>query len=63
MFESAGTDLVSPGLPFVSEVPASDGLWVCTTGGCVTDVGVGGICCGCVGAFTAEVVALRLLFE
>ena len=45
MLESVGSARVSPGLGFDSEVPASEGLCVCTDGGCVADVGVGGIGC------------------
>jgi hypothetical protein len=60
-FESVEA-LVSPGLGFDSELPASEGLCVCTAGGWVADVGVGGICCDWVDVLEAEVVALRLLF-
>jgi hypothetical protein len=60
--DSVGKALVSPGLGFDAVVPASEGLCLRASGGSVADVGVGGMGCGCDGAFVAEVVALRLLF-
>jgi hypothetical protein len=57
---SVGRVLLSPGLGLDSAVPASEGLCVCRIGGCVADVGVGGIGLE-YGVFVEEVVALLLL--
>lgn len=60
--ESVGRALVSPGLGFDSEVPASEDRCVFTVAEWVAKIGVGGMGCDWITGFVDEVVALRLLF-